>query len=93
MSHATPIVLVDDDVSVRESLELLILCSGWRVETFASAEEFLAREPPVTPRCLVLDVSFPDLNSLDGQVMRRMKADSLADLVNMAARLRAASKG
>ena len=44
MSHATPIVfVVDDDVSVRESLELLIRCAGWQPETFASAQEFLAR--------------------------------------------------
>ena len=45
MTHATPIVfIVDDDVSVRESLELLIRCEGWQVELFASADEFLARE-------------------------------------------------
>ena len=68
MSQATPIVfVVDDDVSVRESLELLIACSGWRVEIVASAEEFLAHEPPVVPRCLVLDVSLPGLNGLDLQ--------------------------
>jgi FixJ family two-component response regulator len=68
MSHTTPIVfVVDDDVSVRESLELLIPCAGWRVATFASAEAFLAHEPPVAPRCLVLDVSLPDLNGLDLQ--------------------------
>ena len=76
MSHATPIVfVVDDDVSVRESLELLIRFSGWRVETFASAEEFLAHEPPVAPRCLVLDVSLPDLNGLDLQ--KRIAANQL----------------
>jgi FixJ family two-component response regulator len=68
MSQATRIVfVVDDDVSVRESLELLIPCSGWRVETFASAEEFLAQELPVAPRCLVLDVSLPGLNGLELQ--------------------------
>ena len=44
MSHATPIVfVVDDDISVRESLELLIRCAGWQPETFASAQEFLSR--------------------------------------------------
>ena len=49
MSHATPIVfVVDDDVSVRESLELLIRCAGWQPETFASAQEFLVS--PTSPR-------------------------------------------
>jgi RNA polymerase sigma factor (sigma-70 family) len=63
-----PIVfVVDDDVSVRESLELLIRFEGWQPETFASAEEFLARRPVSTPSCLVLDVSLPDLNGLELQ--------------------------
>jgi len=68
MPQATPIVfVVDDDVSVRESLELLIRCAGWQVETFASAREFLAHEPPQAPSCLVLDVRLPDLNGLELQ--------------------------
>jgi len=68
MSPATPVVfVVDDDVSVRESLELLIRCAGWRPETFASAHEFLARPRVDVPSCLVLDVSLPDLNGLDLQ--------------------------
>jgi FixJ family two-component response regulator len=68
MSHATPVVfVVDDDVSVRESLELLIGCAGWQAETFASAQEFLARPRVIAPSCLVLDVSLPDLNGLDLQ--------------------------
>ena len=63
-----PIVfVVDDDISVRESLELLIRCEGWQPETFASAEEFLAHPRVHTPSCLVLDVSLPDLNGLDLQ--------------------------
>lgn len=63
-----PIVfVVDDDVSVRESLELLIQFAGWQPETFASAEEFLARPRVSTPSCLVLDVSLPDLNGLELQ--------------------------
>ena len=46
MSDATPIVfIVDDDVSVRESLELLIESAGWQSQTFASAQEFLAHPP------------------------------------------------
>jgi len=68
MSHVTPIVFViDDDVSVRESLELLIRSEGWRPETFASAEEFLSRPRVLAPSCLVLDVTLPDLNGLDLQ--------------------------
>jgi FixJ family two-component response regulator len=68
MSDATPIVfVVDDDISVRESLELLIRCVGWQPETFASAEEFLARPRDLAPSCLVLDVSLPDLNGLELQ--------------------------
>ena len=63
-----PIVfVVDDDVSVRESLELLIKFAGWQPETFASAEAFLARPRSLTPSCLVLDVSLPDLNGLELQ--------------------------
>jgi FixJ family two-component response regulator len=67
-SQAKPIVfVVDDDVSVRESLELLIKFAGWQPETFTSAEEFLARPRTATPSCLVLDVSLPDLNGLELQ--------------------------
>src|SRR6266436_986517 len=67
-SRATPIVfVVDDDVSVRESLELLIRCAGWQAETFASAQEFLSRPRVLAPSCLVLDVGLPDLNGLDLQ--------------------------
>ncbi len=68
MSHATPIVfVVDDDISVRESRELLIRNAGWEPATFASAQEFLARPRVHAPSCLVLDVSLPDLNGLDLQ--------------------------
>ncbi len=68
MSEATPVVfVVDDDISVRESLELLIRCAGWQPETFASAQEFLARPRVDVPSCLVLDVTLPDLNGLDLQ--------------------------
>jgi len=68
MLPATPIVfVVDDDISVRESLEALIRFAGWQPEIFASAEEFLAHPRTVTPSCLVLDVSLPDLNGLELQ--------------------------
>jgi FixJ family two-component response regulator len=68
MTPATPIVfVVDDDISVRESLELLIRSEGWEPETFASAQEFLARPRSLVPSCLVLDVSLPGLNGLELQ--------------------------
>ena len=67
-SKGKPIVfVVDDDVSVRESLELLIQFEGWQPETFASAEEFLARPRVLIPNCLVLDISLPNLNGLELQ--------------------------
>jgi FixJ family two-component response regulator len=67
-SDPIPIVfVVDDDISVRESLEALIRFVGWQPETFASAEEFLTRPHPVAPCCLVLDVSLPELNGLELQ--------------------------
>jgi FixJ family two-component response regulator len=68
ISHDAPVVfVVDDDVSVRESLELLILSAGWQPELFASAEEFLERSRSDGPSCLVLDVTLPKLNGLDLQ--------------------------
>jgi FixJ family two-component response regulator len=68
ISRDTPVVyVVDDDVSVRESLELLILSAGWQPEIFASAEEFLGRLRIEGPSCLVLDVTLPHLNGLDVQ--------------------------
>jgi FixJ family two-component response regulator len=66
------VFVVDDDISVRESLELLIKFAGWQPEALASAEEFLARPRTNRPSCLVLDVSLPDLNGLDVQ---RLVAD------------------
>ena len=76
MSHATPIVfVVDDDISVRESLELLIASAGWRPEIFASAQEFLSRPRVLAPDCLILDVALPDLNGLDLQ--KRVAADRI----------------
>jgi FixJ family two-component response regulator len=74
MSHAKPIVfVVDDDISVRESLELLICTAGWQPETFASAREFLSHPRVLAPSCLILDVALPDLNGLDLQ--RRVSVD------------------
>jgi FixJ family two-component response regulator/signal transduction histidine kinase len=68
MSQITPVVfVVDDDVSMRESLESLIRWAGWKPETFSSAREFLAHPAAAAPSCLVLDVELPDLNGLDLQ--------------------------
>jgi FixJ family two-component response regulator len=69
MSNVMPIVfVVDDDVSVRESLELMIRSAGWKPEIFASATEFLSHPRAHAPSCLVLDVNLPDLNGLDLQM-------------------------
>jgi FixJ family two-component response regulator len=69
-----PVVfVVDDDVLVRESLESLIRWEGWRVETFASARDFLTHAPGLSPSCLILDVSLPDLSGL--HLQRAIAAD------------------
>jgi FixJ family two-component response regulator len=67
------VFVVDDDVSVRESLDLLLRSAGWRPEMFASANAFLSRRRTDGPTCLVLDVSLPDLNGLELQ--RRVAGD------------------
>src|SRR6266699_3810354 len=68
MSPMTPVVfVVDDDISVRESLELLIRNAGWQPELLATAQEFLARPRVLGPSCLVLDVTLPGLNGLELQ--------------------------
>lgn len=70
---AAIVFVVDDDISVREALESLVRCEGWRPEAFASAQEFLDRPRARVPSCLVLDVSLPGLNGLDLQ--HRIAAD------------------
>ena len=66
--QATPVVfVVDDDVSVRKSLEMLIDSAGWHPETFASAQEFLSCQRAPAPSCLVLDLTLPDINGLELQ--------------------------
>jgi DNA-binding response OmpR family regulator len=67
-AEPTPVVfVVDDDVSVRESLELLIRAEGWRPETFGSAREFLSHPRVLAAGCLILDVHLPELSGLDLQ--------------------------
>ena len=68
MPDIRPIVfVVDDDISVRESLELLFQSAGWRPELFASAQEFLSRPRTAVPSCLVLDLTLPGLDGLELQ--------------------------
>ncbi|MGH7303435.1 MAG: response regulator transcription factor [Candidatus Rokuibacteriota bacterium] len=76
MPDATSIVfVVDDDVSVRESLELLIRDAGWQPETFVAAREFLSRPRPAAPWCLVLDVTLPGLSGLELQKQLAERVD------------------
>lgn len=75
-SPATPIVfIVDDDVSIRESLELLVRTENWKPETFATAQEFLTHPRKPIPSCLVLDLSLPGLNGLELQ--KRLAAEKV----------------
>ncbi|MFL5761020.1 MAG: response regulator transcription factor [Thermomicrobiales bacterium] len=76
MPDITPIVfVVDDDVSVRESLELLIKNAEWQPELFASARDFLARPRVKVPSCLVLDVNLPGLDGLELQQQLADRSD------------------
>jgi len=68
MPDLTSIVfVVDDDISVRESLELLIRSAGWRAETFESGQDFLSRPRASVPCCLLLDVTLPGPDGLELQ--------------------------
>ena len=76
LSRDTPIVfVVDDDISVRESLDSLIRFAGWHPQTFACAQEFLSRARAFVPSCLVLDVTLPGLDGLDLQ--KRIAVDRI----------------
>lgn len=73
MGELTPIVfVVDDDLSVRNSLALLIEAAGWQPQTFGSAQEFLARPRTSGPSCMLLDMFLPDLHGCD---LQRQLAD------------------
>jgi FixJ family two-component response regulator len=74
MSHAPPIVfVVDDDISTRESLELLTCNAGWQAVTFEAAQEFLSCPRAPVPSCLILDIALPGLDGLELQ--KRIAAD------------------
>jgi FixJ family two-component response regulator len=76
MAQGTSIVfVVDDDISVRESLEGLIASAGWTTETFATARDFLSRPRSLMPSCLILDISLPDIDGLELQ--ERIAADRI----------------
>ena len=76
MPDLTSIVfVVDDDISVRESLELLIRSAGWRAETFESGQDFLSRPRVSVPCCLLLDVTLPGLNGLELQQQLAERTD------------------
>jgi FixJ family two-component response regulator len=76
MRDVPPIIfVVDDDLSVRESLELLIKSAGWQPELFVSAQEFLSRPRPSVPCCLVLDVTLPGLSGLELQTQLAERTD------------------
>jgi len=68
MTDETPVVfIVDDDISIRDAVSNLLRTVGLKVETFATAQEFLACGGPEVPRCLVLDVRLPGFSGLDLQ--------------------------
>ena len=72
------VFVVDDDLSVRESLAALMQSVGWRCEAFASAEAFLSRDETPAPSCLILDANLPELSGLDLQ--RRLVAAGRRDM-------------
>jgi FixJ family two-component response regulator len=76
-SSGPTVFVVDDDISVRESLDLLLGTAGFRAQTFATAREFLARPHLPAPSCLILDVSLPDLNGLE---LQRRLADQQVEM-------------
>jgi len=82
VSSEVPVVfVVDDDLSVRESLELLLRWAGWEVRAFRDAGSFLAQPMPAVARCLVLDVELPDLDGLDLQQQLTAASDELPIIV------------
>jgi len=95
---APMVFLVDDDSSVRRSLTRLLASAGYTVEAFASAKEFLVREPYAGPCCLVLDVRMPGLSGLDLQETlaatgRRMSIVFVTGHVDVPMSVRAMKRG
>lgn len=71
-SISPTVFVVDDDISVRDSLELLIQSAGWRAVVCASGAEFLSRSRDPAPGCLILDVAMPGLDGFDLQRAARL---------------------
>jgi FixJ family two-component response regulator len=93
-SQLIPIVFViDEDVSIRQALERLIGAFGWKVETFASAHDFLARSRPTSPCCLILDVSPPDISLLELSERSGMPIISLTGGSDIATTVKAMKAG
>lgn len=67
MATRSVVYVVDDDASVRKSLDRLIRSAGLAVETFASARDFLAGHHPDLPACLLLDIEMPEITGLELQ--------------------------
>src|SRR5688572_4850819 len=76
MTDTKPTVfVVDDDLSVRNSLAFLIESAGWQPEMFGSAQEFLVRPRTSGPSCMLLDLFLPDLHGCDLQQQLRDRAE------------------
>lgn len=99
LTAVVPLVfVVDDNLSVRKSLSRLLTLAGYAVETFRSAREFLMREAPAGPCCLVLDVRMPDLTGIEMQEAlaaagRRMSIVFITGYVDVPASVKAMKGG
>jgi two-component system, NtrC family, response regulator AtoC len=80
MATVAPVYIVDDDPSVRDAVARLVRSGGWKVETFASAQEFLASPWADVPSCLILDVRLPGLSGLELQ-QRLAKSGALTSII------------
>ncbi len=69
--------VVDDDPDVRRSWQFVIEGEGWNVLTYASALEFLEKDSPFAPGCLVLDVRMPEMSGIELQHAMKMRGDTL----------------